>query len=88
MFLAKHKTILFDKYYSNKQNGNKYFLTTPFFGGGGFSGGPIVKNLPATAGDAGLIPGSGRSLREGNGNQLQYSCLGNLMNRREESGGL
>ena len=30
---------------------------------------------PANAGDAGLIPGSGRSLREGNGNPLQYSCL-------------
>ena len=36
---------------------------------------------PANAGDAGLIPGSGRSLREGNGNPLQYSCLGNPMNR-------
>ena len=32
------------------------------------------------AGDAGLIPGSGRSPREGNGNPLQYSCLGNPMN--------
>ena len=35
----------------------------------------MVKNLPANAGDLGLIPGSGRSLGEGNGNQLQYSCL-------------
>ena len=34
---------------------------------------------PANAGDAGLIPGSGRSLREGNGNPLQYSCLRNPM---------
>ena len=33
------------------------------------------------AGDSGLIPGSGRSLREGNGNPLQYACLGNPMNR-------
>ena len=33
------------------------------------------------AGDAGLIPGSGRSLGEGNGNPLQYSCLGNPMDR-------
>ena len=32
-------------------------------------------------GDAGLIPGSGRSLGEVNGNPLQYSCLGNLMDR-------
>ena len=38
-------------------------------------------NLPASAGDAGLIPGLGRSLAEGNGNPLQYSCLGNSMGR-------
>ena len=44
----------------------------------------VVKNLPANAGDArdtGLIPGSGRSPGEGNGNPLQYSCLENPMNR-------
>ena len=33
------------------------------------------------AGDVGLIPGSGKTPGEGNGNPLQYSCLGNLMNR-------
>ena len=32
-------------------------------------------------GDAGLIPGSGRSPGRGNGNTLQYSCLENPMNR-------
>ena len=32
-------------------------------------------------GDTGLIPGLGRSLGEGNGNPLQYSCLGNPMDR-------
>jgi len=42
----------------------------------------MVENLPAYAGDAGLIPGSGRSPGEGNGNPLQYSCLGNPMERR------
>ena len=36
-----------------------------------------VKNLPANAGDAGLIPRLGRSLGEGNGNSLQHSCLKN-----------
>ena len=44
----------------------------------------MVKNLPANAGDLrdmGLIPGSGRSLGEGNGNPLQYSCLENSMDR-------
>ena len=40
----------------------------------------MIKNLPANAGDttdAGLIPGSGRSLEVGNGNLSQYSCLEN-----------
>ena len=41
-------------------------------------GGSVVKNLPANAGDVGLIPGLGRSPGERNGNPLQYSCLGNL----------
>jgi len=46
-----------------------------------FPGGSVVKSPPANAGDAGLIPGSGRSPREGNGNPLQYSCLGNPIDR-------
>ena len=46
-----------------------------------FPDGLVVKNLPANAGDAGLIPGSGRSPGEGIGNPLQYSCLENLMDR-------
>ena len=48
----------------------------------GFEGGPVVKNLPANAGDAGSVPGLGRSPAGGNGNPLQYSCLGNPMARR------
>ena len=47
----------------------------------GFPGGSVVKILPATTGDMGLIPGSGRSPREGNDNLLQYFCLENSMNR-------
>ena len=39
----------------------------------------IIKNLPATAGDAGSVPGLGGYPREGNGNPLQYSCLANSM---------
>ena len=39
-------------------------------------GGTVVNNLPAIAGDAGLIPGLGRSPGEGNSNRLQYSeCI-------------
>ena len=47
----------------------------------GFLGGSVVKNLPANAGDIGSFPGSGRSPGEGNGNPLQYSYLGNPMDR-------
>ena len=49
-----------------------------------FPGGAVVKNLPANAGDSGdmgSIPGSGRFHGEGNGNPLEYSCLGNSMDR-------
>ena len=41
----------------------------------------VIKNPPGKAGDVGSIPGSGRSPGEGNGNPLQYSCLGNPMDR-------
>ena len=44
----------------------------------------MIKNLPASvgeAGDLGLIPGSGRSPGEENDNPLQYSCLENPMDR-------
>ena len=41
----------------------------------------LVKNLLANAGDTDSIPGPGRSPGEGNGNPLQYSCLGNPMDR-------
>ena len=51
-----------------------------------FHGGSVVKNLPANSGDAGWMPGLGRSPGEGNGNALQCSCLGNSWT--EEPGGL
>ena len=43
-----------------------------------------VKNQPANAGDIGdmgSLPGAGRSPGEGNGNPLQYACLGNSMDK-------
>ena len=45
----------------------------------GFPGGSEVKASASHVGDLGLIPGSGRSPGEGNGNPLQYSCLENPM---------
>ena len=51
----------------------------------GFPGDTVVKNLLPIVGDirdVGLIPGSGRSPGEGNGNTLWYSCLENPMDRR------
>ena len=47
----------------------------------GFPGGSVVKNLPANTGDVGSIPGTGRSPEVGNGSVLQYSCLGNPVDR-------
>ena len=47
----------------------------------GFPGGSVVKNLPHSAGNMSLTPGSGRSPGEGNGNPLQCSCLGNPVDR-------
>ena len=44
-----------------------------------FPGGSEVKESDCNAGDLGSISGSGRSPGEGNGNPLQYSCLGNPM---------
>ena len=49
----------------------------------------MVRNLPANAGDAGdtgSVPGSGRSSGEGNGNQLQYSCLENPKDKGDLQG--
>ena len=47
-----------------------------------FPGDSVARNLPAKAGHTGLILGSGRSPREGDGNPLQYSCWG--IPRKEE----
>ena len=52
----------------------------------GFPGDSEVKNSPTNVREAGLIPGWGRSPGEGNGNPLQYSCLGNPMDREVAKG--
>ena len=45
----------------------------------GFPRSSVGKESACNAGDPGLIPGSGRSPGEGNGNPLQYSCLKKFM---------
>ena len=55
---------------------NKYIWLTSCID---FPGGSDGKASTYNVGDAGSIPGLGRSLREGNGNPLQYSCLENPM---------
>ena len=47
----------------------------------GFPSGSVIKNSPANAEDSSSIPGCGRSLGGGNGNPLQYACMGNPMDR-------
>ena len=56
-----------------------WFYLEPFIHRMGLPGSWAVKNPPANAGDSGSIPGLGRFPGEGNGNPLQYSCLGNPM---------
>ena len=66
--------------FNHKIHSNKQFCTFLL----GFSGGSVVKNPPAHAGDArnaGLIPGSGRAPEQRNGNPLHSSCLENSMDR-------
>ena len=46
-----------------------------------FPGGPVVKTLPSSEGNEGSIPGSETSTGEGSDYKLQYSCLGNPMDR-------
>ena len=57
------------------------FLTHTLHMAIGFPGGSVSKETACNAGDLGSIPGSGRSPRQGNGNPLQNSCLGNPMDR-------
>ena len=52
----------------------------------GFPGDTALKNQPAKAGDAGLIPGSGRCPEIGNGSLLQYSCMEKGQGQRSLAG--
>ena len=69
------------KTWSNQRSSTTHYQCLKRIEVQGFPSGSVVKNLPVNAGDAGLIPGLGRSRREGNGNLLQYSCLENPTDR-------
>ena len=58
-----------------------YFLSSLYINTVGFPGVSVIKNLPSTAEDLASMPESGRSPRQGNGHPLQYSCLGNPMDK-------
>ena len=58
------------------------FLTLSILKGWGLPCSSIGKESACSVGNLGLIPQSGRSSGERNGNPFQYSCLGNLMDRR------
>ena len=58
-----------------------WFLGRGVSDNGGFPDGSAGKESACNAGDVGSIPESRRSLGEGNGNPLQYSCLGNPIDR-------
>ena len=60
---------------------DNYFGYGESLGEWGIPDGSAVKNPPASVGDAGSIPGSGRSPGVGNGNPLQYACLENSLDR-------
>ena len=62
-------------------NHSPYFTFWPPPSIQGFPGSSDGKESACSAGDLGSIPGSGRFPGEGNGNPLQYSCLGNPMDR-------
>ena len=81
-------TVIFDVYFKGEkkeeaihpsflQSFNKYLWRAS----SSFPGGSVSKEPDCNTGDLGLIPESGRSPGEGNGDPLQYSCLENSMDR-------
>ena len=69
---------------TTEQLNNNNFLLFPCCTQRGFPHGSDSKESACSAGDLGSIPVSKRSPGEGKGNSLQYSCLGNLKERRLE----
>ena len=73
-------TIKFYLYFPLKLSYYYYYFYSTSYTLGASLVAQMVKASACSAGDLDLIPGSGRSPGEGNGNPLQYSCLENSMN--------
>ena len=83
-YLRRTKHNLSFTTYEGENTGRKIIIETIYWREGAFQVVLVVKNPPANVRgirDTGLIPGSGRSPGEGQGNPLQYSCLENPMDR-------
>ena len=78
--LFVHNTTLYLTFWGTARLFSTAVESRPIADRMGFPGGSVVKNS-ANPGDVGSIPGLGRSPGEGDGNPLQYSCLGNPVNR-------
>ena len=74
LYLVENLSLTYSQLFTYSVSPYTWFLHIP-----GFPGGLDGKDSACNAGYLGLIPGSGRSPGEGNGNPLQYSCLENPM---------
>ena len=74
-------SIMFSKSIHVEANGKIFFFSGWIICSRASPHSSVSKESACSAGDLGLIPGSGRFLGEGNGNPFQYSCLENPMNR-------
>ena len=74
-----------DSFHLSEQDSEAFYLVKTIKLNGSFPGGSDSKESACNAGDLCLIPGSGRLLGQGNGNPLQYSCLGNPMGRGQRT---
>ena len=80
-FFSKHKLQFSILRFSEKENEFEFYFGSFSVHNLGFPGGSDGKESVSNAGDAGSIPGSGRSPGGGRGNPLQHSCLENSMDR-------
>jgi len=69
-----------------RNNKGHSYILSQVYKSGGFPGSLVGKESACSAGEAGLIPGLGKSLGGGHDNPLQYSCLENPRGQRSQAG--